>query len=146
MRVLGIDHGDRYVGLALSDPLMITAQPLGTYELTGHEKTDRKYFQALATRHDVGEIVVGEPLRMDGSSGTRAGKAREFAAWLRKATGRPVVFVDERLTTKQAGHILREENVRGRKKKSREDQLSAVIILATYLERKRTEREAGETD
>ncbi len=146
MRVLGIDHGDRFVGLALSDPLMITAQPLGTYELTGHEKTDREYFQALAARHDVGEIVVGEPLRMDGSSGTRAAKAREFAAWLRKATGKPVVFVDERLTTRQAGHILREENARGRKRKSREDELSAVIILATYLERKRAEKDAGETD
>lgn len=137
MRVLGIDHGDRHVGLALSDPLLITAQPLETYQLTGHEKTDREFFQRLVSRYEVGEIVVGDPLRMDGSSGSRSEKTRTFAAWLKKAVARPVVFMDERLTTKQAGHVLREENLRGRKKKSREDQVSAVIILSTYLERKR---------
>ncbi|MBM3306035.1 MAG: Holliday junction resolvase RuvX [Candidatus Aminicenantes bacterium] len=145
MRVLGIDHGDRHVGLALSDPLLITAQPLGTYELTGHEKTDREYFQELVSRHGVGEIVIGDPLRMDGTSGTRVEKTRLFAAWLKKAVGKPVFFMDERLTTKQAGHILREENLRGRKKKSREDQVSAVIILSTYLERKRGRSDADET-
>ena len=145
MRILGIDHGDRHVGLALSDPLLITAQPLGTYELTGHEKTDRVYFQELVSRHEVGEIVIGNPLRMDGTSGTRVEKTRLFAAWLKKAVGKPVFFMDERLTTKQAGRILREENLRGRKKKSREDQVSAVIILSTYLEQKRGRSDAGET-
>lgn len=146
MRILGIDHGDRHVGLALSDPLLITAQPLETYELTGHEKTDREYFQGLVIRHDVQEIVIGNPLRMDGSSGTRSEKTRVFAAWLKKAVGKSVVFMDERLTTKQAGHILREENLRGRKKKSREDQVSAVIILSTYLEQKRDQSDGGEID
>ncbi|MFO7732124.1 MAG: Holliday junction resolvase RuvX [Candidatus Aminicenantes bacterium] len=145
MRILGIDHGDRHVGLALSDPLLITAQPLRTYELTGHEKTDRVYFQELVSRHEVGEIVIGDPLRMDGTSGTRVEKTRLFAAWLKKAVGKPIFFMDERLTTKQAGHILREENIRGRKKKSREDQVSAVIILSTYLEQKRGRSDAGET-
>lgn len=145
MRILGIDHGDRHVGLALSDPLLITAQPLGTYELTGHEKTDRVYFQELVSRHEVGEIVIGDPLRMDGTSGTRVEKTRLFAAWLKKAVGKPIFFMDERLTTKQAGHILRQENLRGRKKKSREDQVSAVIILSTYLEQKRGRSDAGET-
>jgi putative holliday junction resolvase len=145
MRILGIDHGDRHVGLALSDPLLITAQPLGTYELTGHEKTDRVYFQGLVSRHEVGEIVIGDPLRMDGTSGTRVEKTRLFAAWLKKAVGKPIFFMDERLTTKQAGHILRKENLRGRKKKSREDQVSAVIILSTYLEQKRGRSDAGET-
>jgi len=146
MRVLGIDYGDRHIGLALSDPLLITAQPLGSYELTGHEKTDRGYFQDLVSRHDIQEIVVGDPLRMDGSLGTRSEKTRVFAAWLKKAVGKPVVFMDERLTTVQAGHILREENVRGRAKKSREDQVSAVIILSTYLERRRSRNDAGEAD
>jgi len=146
MRVLGIDHGDRHVGLALSDPLLITAQPFGTYRMTGHEKTDREYFQALVSRHDVGEVVVGDPLRMDGSAGTRAGKTRAFAAWLKKAVGKPVVFMDERLTTQQAGRALNEENIRGRARKEREDRISAVIILATYLELRRDRKDAGETD
>jgi putative Holliday junction resolvase len=136
MRILGIDYGDRHVGLAMSDPLQVTAQPFGAYRLSGREKEDRKFFQDLVARHDVQEIVIGDPLRMDGSSGTRAEKTRQFAAWLEKAVGKPIVFIDERLTTREALHLLREGNVRGRQKKEREDQIAAVIILSTYLEKK----------
>ena len=146
MRILGIDYGDRHVGLALSDPLLLTAQPLAAYELTGRENVDRRYFQDLVARHDVGEIVLGEPLRMDGSSGTRVEKTRLFAAWLEKAVGRPIRFVDERLTTRQAGHVLKDEKLRGVEKKKREDQISAVIILSTYLERRRGTGDAPEAD
>jgi putative Holliday junction resolvase len=137
MRVLGIDYGDRHIGLALSDPLLITAQPLGSYELTGQENIDRKYFQDLVAKHDVGEIVLGNPLRMDGSSGTRSEKTRAFAAWLERSVGRPVALLDERLTTRQALKTLDDEKLRGRKKKDWEDRLAAVIILSTYLEGKR---------
>jgi putative Holliday junction resolvase len=139
MRVLGIDYGDRHIGLAMSDILLITAQPFGTYLLTGREKEDRKYFQSLVSAHDIGEIVVGDPLRMDGSRGTRAEKTRRFAAWLEKAVERPVFFLDERLTTREALQLLQGQNLNGRKKKAREDQVAAVIILATFLERKRGE-------
>ncbi len=141
MRVLGIDYGDRHIGLALSDALLVTAQPLMTYTLTGREKDDRKFFQDLVARHDVHEIVIGNPLRMDGTPGTRVEKTRIFAAWLEKSVGRPIVFVDERLTTQEAQQVLREENLRGRKKKVREDQIAAVIILTTYLESRRRERD-----
>jgi putative Holliday junction resolvase len=136
MRILGIDYGDRHIGLALSDPLLITAQPFGSYELTGREKVDRQYFQDLVARHDVVEIVLGNPLRMDGSSGTRTEKTRAFAAWLEKAVGKPVVLVDERLTTRQALKTL-DDKLRGKKKKDWEDRIAAVIILSTYLEQKR---------
>lgn len=146
MRILGVDFGDRHVGLALSDPLLITAQPLETYRMTGREDVDRRWFQDLVARYDVGEIVVGEPLRMDGSSGTRAAKTRAFAAWLERAVGRPVRFLDERLTTRQAGQIIREERLRGPEKKRREDQVSAVIILSTYLEKRRGSEHAPESD
>lgn len=146
MRVLGIDYGDRHIGLALSDPLLITAQPLGTYELTGKENVDRQHFRDLVAKHDVGEIVVGDPLRMDGSSGTRAEKTRVFAAWLEKAVGKPIVFMDERLTTRQALNVLQDEKLRGKKKKEWEDQIAAVIILSTYLEQKRGARDVPEAD
>jgi putative Holliday junction resolvase len=146
MRVLGIDYGDRHVGLALSDPLLITAQPLGSYELTGRENVDRKYFQDLVVKHDVGEIVLGNPLRMDGSSGTRAEKTRVFAAWLGKAVGKPVALLDERLTTRQALKTLDDEKLRGRKKKDWEDRIAAVIILSTYLERKRNADDVPQVD
>jgi len=136
MRVLGIDYGDRHIGLALSDPLLITAQPLGTYA-PGRESDDGTFFRDLVARHDVGEIVLGDPLRMDGSSGTRAEKTRAFAAWLEKTVGRPVTLLDERLTTRQALKTLDDGKLRGRKKKEWEDQIAAVIILSTYLERKR---------
>ena len=140
MRVLGIDFGDRHIGLALSDALRVTAQPFGTYRMTGREKDDRRFFQELVAGHDVQEIVIGDPLRMDGSSGTRVEKTRRFAAWLEKAVGKPIVFIDERLTTREALHFLKDTNVRGREKKEREDQIAAVIILSTYLERRRSER------
>jgi len=137
MRVLGVDYGDRHIGLALSDPLLITAQPLGSYGLTDRDDEDRAYFQALVAKHEIGEIVVGNPLRMDGSSGTRAEKTRRFAAWLEQAAGRPVTLMDERLTTQQALKTLGDVKFRGKKKKDWEDRIAAVIILSTYLERKR---------
>lgn len=146
MRVLGIDYGDRHVGLALSDPLLITAQPLETYELTGRENVDRQHFRDLVAKYDVGEIVIGDPLRMDGSSGTRVEKTRVFAAWLGKAVGKPIVFMDERLTTRQALNVLRGEKLSGKKKKEWEDQISAVIILSTYLEQKRGAKDVPEAD
>ncbi len=136
MRILGIDYGDRHLGLALSDVLQITAQPLGTHRMSDEEPENRRFFRDLVAKHDIGEIVVGDPLRLDGSLGTRAQKTREFAAWLERAVGRPVFFLDERLTTREALAILNEGGVRGRKRKEKEDQISAVIILSTYLERK----------
>lgn len=139
MRVLGVDYGDRHIGLALSDPLLITAQPLGSYELTGRDGADRAFFRELVAKHEVSEIVVGNPLRMDGSSGTRTDLTRRFAAWLEEAAGRPVVLLDERLTTQQALKTLGDVKLRGKKKKDWEDRIAAVIILSTYLECKRGE-------
>jgi putative Holliday junction resolvase len=146
MRVLGIDYGDRHVGLALSDPLQITAQPLGSYVLTGREEIDRQYFRDLVAKHDVGEIVLGNPLRMDGSSGTRAEKTRVFATWLKKAVGKPIILMDERLTTRQALKVLDDDKLRGRKRKDWEDRIAAVIILSTHLERKRYKADVPEAD
>jgi putative Holliday junction resolvase len=76
---------------------------------------------------------------MDGSPGTRSEKTRLFAAWLEEVVGRPVVLVDERLTSQQAQKELGAEGPRGRRKKEWEDRIAAVIILSTYLERKRGE-------
>jgi len=133
MRILGLDYGDRRVGLAVSDPLQLTAQPLDTRLLTGPEG-DAKYFQDIVLRYEVETIVVGIPVRMDGSPGTRAEKTREFGRWLERAVGRPIVFWDERLTTRQAQGIMKGQKVRIKDKKSVENQISASIILAGYLE------------
>lgn len=146
MRVLGIDYGDRHIGMALSDPLQIAAFPLGSYRLTGDGEKDAKFFLDLVARHNVEEIVIGYPLRMSGISGSRVDKTKTFAAWLEKAVKKPILFQDERLTTRQALHILKEGKTPASKKKSREDQLSAVIILSAYLERKRHDKNIPEPD
>ena len=137
MRILGIDYGDRNVGLALSDSLGLTAQPLETYRLLDKEAEDAAYFRNLVTRYDIGEVVLGNPLRMDGTSGTRAEKTRAFADWLKKAAGVPVVFWDERLTTRQALGVVHEQKVRQSVRKSVLNQVSAAIILQSYLDSKR---------
>jgi putative holliday junction resolvase len=141
MRFLGIDYGDRNIGLALSDPLMLTAQPHGQYILRS-EPENRKYFCDLVKRHDVGRIIVGFPLRMDGSSGTRAQKTQEFAAWLEAASGLPVELWDERLTTQQAVGIMQEQRVRSKVKKLVEHQISAALILQSYLDHRRLQGHA----
>ena len=139
MRILGIDFGDVHVGLALSDPLEITAQPLGQYNLRG-ETENKAYFGELIRRQEVGEIVIGLPLRMDGSSGTRAEKTRAFAVWLEKTTGLSVVLWDERLTTQQAIGIMHEQKIRTKAKQTVEHQISAALILQAYLDSRRPHR------
>jgi putative Holliday junction resolvase len=139
VRILGIDFGDRNVGLSLSDPLQFTAQPLGQFRL-GSEGENKAYFRQVVRRHEVGEIVIGFPLRMDGSKGTRAQKTKDFAGWLEASLGLPVVLWDERLTTQQAIGIMQEQKIRDRQKKHLEHQISATLILQSYLDHRRLER------
>ena len=136
MRILGLDYGDRSIGLAVSDSLLLTAQPLGAYRLKARDEDNQNYFRDLVKKYEIGHIVVGFPLRMDGSAGTRVQKTKEFADWLEKAVGVPIVFWDERLTTQQAQGILHGQKIKRKKQKALQDQVSAVIILASYLERK----------
>jgi putative Holliday junction resolvase len=143
LRVLGIDYGDRKIGLAVSDRLGITAQPLLNYRRKT-EKEDAAYFKRVVSEYEIKEVIIGLPLRMDGSSGTRAEKTREFARWLGQVLNLPVHFWDERLTTKQATKILSKRKIPPRAKKDLEDQVSAVIILSTYLESKRAGSNAGQ--
>jgi putative Holliday junction resolvase len=133
MRILGIDYGDKHLGLALSDPLWLTAQTLGIYSLDNPKK-DRAFFQDLIERHQIGKIVIGLPLRMDGSSGSRVEKTRLFGDWLQKELNIDIQYWDERLTTKQAMSILREDKVNIKKKKKLKDQISASLILSSFLE------------
>lgn len=135
-RILGIDFGDRSIGLAVSDPLGLTAQALGRY-MANTKKEDAKYFQDLIAQYGVCEIVVGLPLKMDGTPGKRAQKTRTFGSWLEQTVGRPVVYWDERLTTQQALRILRQQKNQARKHRKYKDQVSATIILASYLESRR---------
>jgi len=143
MRILGLDFGDTRIGLAVSDQLLISAQGLGTYQVK-NIREDLKFFRELVSEYEIEEIVIGLPLRMDGSEGTRAEKTKEFARWLEKNLKLPVSFWDERLTTQQASRIIRQRREKRRRKKGLKDQISAVIILSSYLEQKRTKSHASQ--
>ncbi|MGB7296167.1 MAG: Holliday junction resolvase RuvX [Candidatus Aminicenantales bacterium] len=136
MRVLAIDFGDVHIGLALSDPLLLTAQPLGQYRLRGDAENDA-FFRDLVRRHEIGEIVIGFPLRMDGSSGTRVDKTHEFATRLEKISGIKIMLWDERLTTRQAIGIMHDQKIKTRVKRRVEHQISAALILQAYLDSRR---------
>jgi len=141
MRVLGIDYGESHIGLAVSDKLLLTAQTLGNYRSKNKEE-DKKYFKELVKKYEIGEIVLGFPLRMNGSSGTRVERTKEFAGWLEKILKIPIIFWDERLTTKQALRILSQQKIKAKRKKILEDQIAASIILSSYLESRRDKNHA----
>ncbi len=141
MRILGIDYGDRKIGLALSDRLGLTAQPLQIYRLKNNAE-DEKFFKNLTSEYDITEIVVGFPLRMDGSIGTRGQETQEFVRWLERILNLPIFLWDERLTTKEAQKILSHRRMAPRAKKEIEDQIAAVIILSAYLENRKNKANA----
>ena len=136
-RILGFDVGDRRIGVAVSDPMGWTAQPL----LTIHRarlKDDLKSIGRLARRHGVREAVVGNPLYMSGDVSPQALKAQAFAQDLRTEMGLTVHLWDERLTTTEAHRHLDEAGHGGRlERKSIIDQVAAVLILQGFLEARR---------
>jgi putative Holliday junction resolvase len=133
-RVLGFDVGDRRIGIAISDPLGYTAQPLLTLHRT-NRRADLKSVGRLVRRHGVGEAVVGNPLYMSGDVSPQALKAQTFAEELRTEFGLVVHLWDERLTTTQAHRHLDEAGHGGRgERKGIIDQVAAVLILQSFLD------------
>jgi len=131
-RILGIDYGEKRIGLALSDPLGITAQPLETLHRT-RIKEDLNHLKNLIRDHDVTRIVIGLPLNMNGSEGFMVDSTRAFSKELQEATSVEIIEIDERLTSHQAMQALDTASVKGRKKKKNIDAISAQIILQTYM-------------
>src|SRR5436305_4797725 len=134
-RVLGLDVGSRTIGMAVSDPLGITAQGLQTIR----RKNKRQDFEQLAAvirDYRVSEIVVGYPLRLSGVEGTQSEKMQLFAEELRKRFRLPVHLWDERLTSSQANRVLRETELSIKKRGAAVDRLAAVLILQSFMERR----------
>lgn len=131
--VLGIDHGEARIGLAITDPVGIMAHPLETIHQAQTEPISR-ILQLIAQRN-IKQLVIGLPLRMDGSEGTSAQKIRTFAEELRQAlaTPLPIHFTDERLTTASAAEKLRAAGKNAKKQKAIIDQAAAVEILNDWL-------------
>ncbi len=131
---LGIDHGSKRIGLAVSDPDGKVALPVGTLESRGLER-DLAAIRQVVEARQVERIVVGLPIHMDGRAGRQAEAARAFAERLAQELDLPVDTLDERWTTKEAERTLRTTGRRGRKKRAVIDSVAAALLLRTYLER-----------
>ena len=136
-RVLGVDLGDARTGLAVSDALGFLAGGIG-YIRSGHMPKVAEEVLAAAKEHDVGMIVIGNPINMNGTLGPRAEKIQAFVEMLSEMTEIPIVKFDERLSTAAAHRILNETNIRSAKRKTVIDTLSAQIILQNYLDANRS--------
>jgi putative Holliday junction resolvase len=132
-RILAIDYGARRMGLAVSDPLGITAQGLETLERK-NKRSDFARLEKTIREHKVREIVLGYPLRMSGEAGTQSQKVAEFAEELRQRFLIPVHLWDERLTSAEANRLLREAELSIRKRAQAVDRMAAVLILQSFLQ------------
>ncbi|HIY00523.1 MAG TPA: Holliday junction resolvase RuvX [Candidatus Blautia faecipullorum] len=136
MRILGLDYGSKTVGVAVSDPLGLTAQRVETIWRKQENKLRRTLarIEELAAEYKVERIVVGLPKNMNNTMGERAEKSLEFKEMLEKRTSLPVVMWDERLTTVEAERTLMEAGVRRENRKEYLDSIAAVLILQGYLD------------
>jgi putative Holliday junction resolvase len=132
-RVLGLDVGSRRIGVAVSDPLGITAQGLETIQRQ-NKRTDLSALGRLIQEYAVVEIVVGYPLRMSGAEGTQSAKMDLFADELRKRFKLPVHLWDERLSSAQANRLLRETDMSIKRRGQVVDQMAAVLILQNWMD------------
>lgn len=130
---MALDLGKKRIGLALSDPLGITAQGLPTLERT-RIREDLDALARLAEEWDVRLLLMGHPLHMSGKEGRQAEYTREFAERLRERTGIELLYWDERLTTVAAQRVLRESGISIAKRARAVDKLSAQILLGSYLD------------
>ena len=136
MRVLGLDYGSKTVGVAVSDPLGLTAQGVETVWRKQENKLRRTLarIEEIISEYQVTEIVLGYPKNMNNTVGERAEKSLEFKEMLEKRTGLPVVMWDERLTPMAADRTLEETGVHKEDRKQYLDQVAAVFILQGYLD------------
>ena len=136
MRILGLDYGSKTVGVAVSDPLGLTAQKVETIWRKQENKLRRTLarIEELIAEYEVEKIVLGFPKNMNNTVGERAEKALEFGEMLKKRTGLEVIMWDERLTTVEADRTLIEAGVRRENLKQYLDGIAAVFILQGYLD------------
>jgi putative Holliday junction resolvase len=132
---LGLDVGSKTIGMAVSDPLGITAQGLTTLRRK-NKKHDFDQLAAVIQQYDVQQIVVGLPLRMSGAEGTQSEKMQLFAEDLRKRFQLPVHLSDERLTSAEANRVLRDSEMSIKRRGEVVDRLAAVLILQNWLDRR----------
>jgi putative Holliday junction resolvase len=142
-RILALDHGTKRIGIALSDELGWTGQPLETYVRRTLE-ADLKHIDRLVREHHVAEVVIGLPLRLNGEIGPAAQSVQEFVKRLEEVLTVPVVTWDERMTTKSAEEVLIAADVSRKKRKGAVDRIAAAILLQSYLQSRSKPAEAAD--
>ena len=133
MRILALDLGKRRIGLAVSDELGITAQGLPTLHRV-NKRTDLAALARVIEERSAGMILIGNPVHMSGNEGRQTDWVKEFAGWLTEHTGLDVKLWDERLSSREAERVLRLSGISIEKRAKAIDQLSAVLILQSYLD------------
>ena len=133
MRILGLDYGEKRIGVAICDELGLTAQGLPTI-IRKTKKHDLEILESLIKDYKVEKIVVGYPIRLDGSEGIQCEKVNRFIILLEKTFSLPVIKWQETLSTREAEEILINSGVRWEKRKKMVDKLAACLILQGYLD------------
>lgn len=143
MRIMGLDFGSKTVGVAISDPLLLTAQGIEIVRRKEENKLRQTLarIEALIVEYGVTEIVLGLPKHMNDTEGDRAQLARQFGEKLSRRTALPVVYWDERLTTVSADKAMMEAGIRREERKEHVDRIAAVLILRGYLDYRRNKAE-----
>jgi putative Holliday junction resolvase len=139
-RIMGIDYGDKRIGIALTDLMQVIASPFEVYK-TVNMDADAEHIQKIIEEQQVKTVVIGLPLNMDGSEGERAKKTRLFGSYIADKSNINIIFQDERLTSFEADNILSDAKIKTDKRKTLIDKLSACLILESYLnERSKDEK------
>jgi putative Holliday junction resolvase len=139
LRILAVDPGSKRVGLALSDPTETIAQPLATMQAEP-EATLASRVAETARSHEAERVIVGLPLRLDGTRGPEAAAAQRLAAAIRHASGLPVEMVDERLTTAAADRALIAGGIKRERRRQGIDRVAATMLLQGHLDRRRRQK------
>ena len=136
MRIMGLDYGAKTVGVAISDEMLLTAQPVETIkrERAGKLRQPLARIETLMKEYDVEKVVIGLPKKLNNEEGDRCDKTREFGDMVERRSGLEVVYQDERLTTVAADAVLAEGGVRKENRKEYIDKVAASIILQGYLD------------
>lgn len=141
-RLLGIDHGNVRIGLAISDPAQVLSSPLATRQSQGQD-ADRSWFRKLVKMEEIVGVVIGLAVHGDGRESRQSELARKFGEWFRDELGLPVAYFDERFTSMEAEEYLQAAGASRKKRKEKLDRVAAQIMLKGYLESSRDGRPPG---
>lgn len=146
MRLLGLDVGEKTIGTAVTDDAGLIAFPRETIRRQDGWRRDMAALRALVDANQIGGIVVGQPLMMDGRAGVQAQKVADFVAVLRRSVRVPIIMQDERLSTREADRLLMEANRTREERKKVVDSVAACLILQSYIDSQRNQRDLDDIE